>query len=86
MTKGKKNNEKISYYISVRIINYIVEHVFKNVHSVNSFTTSPFQPPTYFHDLFFFFLISPQCTGFIEKLDLKKKKYTFGIRKVKATA
>lgn len=55
MTKGKKNNEKISYYISVRIINYIVEHVFKNVHSVNSFTTSPFQPPTYFHDLFIFF-------------------------------
>lgn len=76
MTKGKKNNEKISYYISVRIINYIVEHIFKNVHIVNSFTTSPFQTPTYFHDFFFIFifLISPQRTGFIEKLDLKKKK------------
>lgn len=65
MTKGKKNNEKTSYCISVRIINYIVKHIFKNVGSANSFTTSPFHPPTYFQEFFF----PPQCTVFIEKLD-----------------
>lgn len=72
MTKGKKNNEKISYYISARIINHIVKHIFKNVHSVNS--SLPVHSSFLLISMIIFFLISPQCTGFYRKTWLKKKK------------